>query len=116
MKPLGKAILLGCATAVVIGVVLLTGSMWLTMQENKVIHTTNIKIAGKICNDEILGTTVSKIQGPDGGVYFIPNSDCNLYPIDGSGSIFYNRVCNLPVKDPGPLDGYCFNRTVGDYP
>ena len=116
MKAIVTGAVAGAFTAVLFILVLFTVSTLFQMQENQQYHTTNITVAGKICNDEVMGSHVSKIQGEDGLVYFIPNSDCDLYPIGKHGMIFYNHICNLPVKEPGPLDGYCFNRTVGDYP
>jgi len=110
-----KAILLGAATAVVVVMLLLVVSMYITMEENKKVHTTNITVFEKLCGDDVLGVNVSKIKGDDGLVYFVPYADCKMYPIGMHGMIFYNHVCNLPVKEPGRLDWACFNETVGDY-
>jgi hypothetical protein len=107
MKEIVAGVLAGVLTAVLVILVLLTISTLFQMQEDQQYHTTNITVAGKICNDDVLGSPVSKIQGDDGLIYFIPNPDCELYPIGRHGMIFYTHICNLP---------YCFNRTVGDYP
>ena len=112
-----KAVLLGVLTAVVIVLALLMSSSIAAMEENKVYHTTEITISGKACGDEILGENVSKIQGEDGLIYFIPYNDCKLYPIGMHGTIFYNHVCPFSLKETSMLQkSYCFNETVGDYP
>lgn len=107
---MSKAIVLGALTAgcVVIGLMLIVA--YQDNRDSQIQHTAEITIAGKICKDVVLGTTVSKIQGDDGLVYFIPNEDCELYPVGRKGIIFYQHICNMRKEDE-----FCFNRTVGDY-
>jgi hypothetical protein len=84
-----------------------------TAEKNNKYHTANITVIGKICRDEIGGTMISKIQGADGTVYFIPNNDCDLYPIGRSGMIFYQHVTGMQIFGSSSLS---FNQTVGNYP
>jgi hypothetical protein len=105
-----KAMILGALTAIIIIFGLLIASSFIINNEKEVYHTTNITVSGKICNDNVFGSVVSKIQGDDGILYFIPNSDCDLYPIGRSGMIFYNHVCQGAMPET-----FCFNKTVGDY-
>jgi hypothetical protein len=111
-----KAIVLGALTAVLVIMILLTVSMYIVSEENKAYHTAEITVTGKVCNDEAFGVHVSKIQGDDGTVYFVPNADCGLYSDGNHSTVIYNHICNLPVKEPSPMSWACFNRIVGDYP
>lgn len=104
-----KPIVLGGLTALLVLMALFALSTLFYAEESKVFRTTEITVAGKICGDEVFGEKISKIQGDDGIIYFIPNADCELYPIGRSGMIFYQHVCN------SGFERFCFNRTVGDY-
>ena len=110
-----KAVILGILTAVAIILLLLVASEWVQSEENKIIHTADITISGKVCSDQVASSTISKIQGTDGTVYFIPNMKCDSYIVGSNRTITYNHICNLPVREPGPLAYTCFNRSVGDY-
>jgi hypothetical protein len=107
-----KEILLGALTAAALVLLLcLVSSIIIIMQENDDVHAKISIVTEKMCSDEILGSTVSKIKDSDGVIYFIPNDDCNQTPIGYSKEIIYNRINqgNAPER-------FSFNRVVGNYP
>lgn len=59
---------------------------------NKINYTENITVSGKICNDKVFGTTISKIQDSNGKTYFVDNEVCPDIIIGESAEIIYNRV------------------------
>ena len=99
----------GALTGLLFGVVYILVIMACnTHVANATPHDTTIVITGKICNDNILGYDISKIQTQSDGIFFVSSEECKAYRQNEICSIRYFHIEELPWHSD-----FSYNTTVG---
>ena len=99
----------GAISGLIIGVIFVLATMVCNMYvANAAPHNATIVITGKICNDDILGYNISKIQTQNDGIFFVSSEECKDYHEDEIRSIRYFHIEELPWHSD-----FSYNTTVG---
>ena len=99
----------GAISGLIVGVIFVLATMVCNMYvANATPHTATIVITGKICNGNILGYNVSKIQTQNDGIFFVSPEECKAYRQNEICSIQYFHIEGLPWHSD-----FSYNTTIG---
>ena len=99
----------GAISGLIVGVIFVLATMVCNMHvANATPHNATIVITGKICNDNILGYNVSKIQTQNDGIFFVSSEECKAYHQNEICSIRYFHIEELPWHSD-----FSYNTTIG---